>query len=125
MSPKKKGVKKTISGPNALVEKEMREQPQVHTCERLKERYGLYLDHHDYADLCARVLTPGEANVFISPVNQDGTRSLHAIRLRGVWVSVLYDWEAECIVTALPPETLRPAPGKLTAVETSREGISL
>ena len=69
----------------------------AHFKTRLRERYGIEINRHEYAELCASVNgTP--------IVERKSERiTVRRVRVRGQWIMCAYDSKRHRLVSALPP----------------------
>lgn len=75
---------------------------RVHAKNRLKERYGIEINRHDYIALCSMI----QNNHGIFMVRQSRNRSIWVLRFQQKWLAVVYDKERKQIASFLPPEII-------------------
>ena len=75
---------------------------RVHAKNRLKERYGIEINRHDYTALCSMI--QGNHGIFME--KQSRNRSVWVLRFQQKWLVAVYDKERKQIASFLPPEII-------------------
>jgi len=75
---------------------------RVHAKNRLKERYQIEINRHDYNMLC--LIIQHKNGIFIE--KQSRTRSIWILRFQQRWLVAVYDKERKQIASFLPPDII-------------------
>ena len=76
-----------------------------HARRRAKDRYGIYLNDHQYNLMVKQIKNGVDCKVLCKQSNRV---SLYALKHEGSWLPVVYDKIRHTIVTILPIEALEP-----------------